>query len=176
MKRCPRCNRIYSEDDLNFCLDDGELLQHYADEQPTRPLRDVAEPPTVMLDPPRATDPIGWGPSQPIGQWQGQTVASPQTQFQAYPMAGMPNQMLAIMSLGFGVGSLVIGWCCYIGFLLGPAGIVLGIVSLIQIKNNPQLYAGKPLAWVGIGAGSAFLVLYFFLIVIWGVISVIGPR
>ena len=26
MKRCSKCNRIYSDETLNFCLDDGERL------------------------------------------------------------------------------------------------------------------------------------------------------
>ena len=60
MKSCPRCNRIYSEEDLNFCLDDGEVLHYYADEQPTRPLKSSDPPPTVMMDPPPVTNPIGW--------------------------------------------------------------------------------------------------------------------
>ena len=67
MKRCPRCNKIYSDNDLNFCLDDGELLQPYNDEQPTRPLRGT-DPPTIVMDSPRVTDPIGWQAGQPIGQ------------------------------------------------------------------------------------------------------------
>src|SRR5687767_12200164 len=27
MKRCPRCNRTYTDATLNFCLDDGEWLR-----------------------------------------------------------------------------------------------------------------------------------------------------
>jgi hypothetical protein len=26
MKRCPKCSRVYADDSLNFCLDDGEWL------------------------------------------------------------------------------------------------------------------------------------------------------
>ena len=174
MKRCPRCNRIYSEDDLNFCLDDGELLQTYVDEQPTRPLRNAAEPPTIMMDPPRATDPVGWGPSQPIGQWQGQTNAFPQTQRQFYPMRASQNQTLAILSLCFGAASLVLGWCCSTGLLMGPAGIVLGIISLTQIKKDPQQYGGRGLAYGGIATGSLFLAFYLIFILIYGIAAIGG--
>jgi hypothetical protein len=174
MKRCPVCNRIYSEDDLNFCLDDGNVLQHHNGEEPTRSLRDNM-PPTIVLDPPRVTNPIGWDAGHNIQPFQSQQNVYQQPVYQPYQMTASPNQTLAVMSLGFGVSSLVIGWCCYIGFLLGPAGIIMGIVSLIQIKNQPQSYGGKAFAWIGIGAGSAFLVLYILLIVLWGVFTIIQP-
>jgi hypothetical protein len=178
MKRCPRCNRIYSEDDLNFCLDDGELLQQYADEQPTRPLRDVAEPPTFVMDPPRATDPIAWQAGQntggPIGQWQGQAASFPQTQPQFYPMRVGQNQTLAIISICLGAASLTLGWCCHTGLLMGPAAIILGAISLTQIKKDPQQYGGRGLAIGGIAIGSLFLVLYVLAILIWGLATIGG--
>jgi hypothetical protein len=174
MKQCPRCNRIYSDDELNFCLDDGEMLQHFSDEQPTQPLYRDEPPPTVVLDPPRATDPIGWPASQPIGQWQGHTGGYPQTQYQAYPVSLSPNQTLAILSLGLGAASLVIGWCCSNGLLLAPAGIVLGIIALTQIKRDPQAYSGKGLAIGGIAAGSTFLFLYLLFILIYGLAAIGG--
>jgi hypothetical protein len=178
MKRCPRCNRIYSEDDLNFCLDDGELLQQHADEQPTRTLRDVTEPPTFVLDPPRATDPIGWQAAQniggPIGQWQGQPGGFPQTQQQFYPMRVGQNQTLAIISICLGAASLTLGWCCHTGLLMGPAAIILGALSLTQIKKDPQQYGGRGLAIGGIVIGSLFLVLYVLAILIWGLATIGG--
>src|SRR5437763_6978855 len=36
MKQCPKCSRVYADDSLNFCLDDGEwLLSDSKDEAPT---------------------------------------------------------------------------------------------------------------------------------------------
>lgn len=178
MKRCPRCNRIYSEDDLNFCLDDGELLQQYWDEQPTRPLSASDPPPTVVLDPPRVTNPIGWDAGQhiggPVGQWQGQPGAYPQTQYQAYGMVRSPSQTLAIISLVLGSASLVLGWCCSNGLLTGPAAIVIGVIALIQIKNNPQSYGGKGLAYGGIATGGLFFMLYLLFILIYGLAAIGG--
>src|SRR3954470_22074195 len=40
MKACPKCSRVYADDSLNFCLDDGEWLTK--DES-------VVEPPTAIL-------------------------------------------------------------------------------------------------------------------------------
>src|SRR6478672_13579493 len=179
MKSCPRCNRIYSEDDLNFCLDDGEVLQRYADEEPTRPLSGAMPPPTVVLDPTRVTNPIGWEPGknigqQSVGQWQGQQGAYPQTQFQSYPMMSSPNQTLAVISLVVGACSLTLGWCCSSGLLLAPASIIVGIVALVQIKGNPQLYGGKGLAIGGIAAGSLYIAIYLFLVLIYGVATLLS--
>jgi|SRR3954469_19361601 hypothetical protein len=174
MKRCPRCNRIYSDSDLNFCLDDGELLQHYNEEEPTRPLGTAPPPPTLIMDSPRVTNPIGWQAGQPIGQWQGQTGAYPQTQYQAYPITVSPNQTLAILSLCLGAASLVIGWCCSNGLILAPASIVIGIFALSQVKKDPQGYGGKGLAYAGIASGSLFLLFYALFILIYGLAAIGG--
>jgi len=40
MKQCPECNRVYYDEKLNFCLDDGEWLHDAPD---------TGEPPTEML-------------------------------------------------------------------------------------------------------------------------------
>jgi hypothetical protein len=29
MKQCPKCHQTYSDEQLNFCLDDGEMLTTY---------------------------------------------------------------------------------------------------------------------------------------------------
>lgn len=34
MKRCPQCSRVYADDGLNFCLDDGQWLVQAADDEP----------------------------------------------------------------------------------------------------------------------------------------------
>lgn len=47
MKICPTCRKTYSDDGLNFCLDDGSVLTLTSD-----PL-----PETVMINQPRFTDP-----------------------------------------------------------------------------------------------------------------------
>src|SRR5260221_13610537 len=113
MKQCPRCNQTYSDDQLNFCLSDGELLTSFA-QAPTRYADDA--PPTVMLGEPRVTNPADWPASPqsgPPAQWQPSGM--PQPQFGQYSMPLSPNQTLAIVSLGLGIGSVTIGWCCYLG-------------------------------------------------------------
>jgi hypothetical protein len=62
MKICPRCQKTYSDDGLNFCLDDGATLTQSVDE---------SIPATVLLNQPRPTNPnpsfgnqSGWNPNQ----------------------------------------------------------------------------------------------------------------
>jgi TolB-like protein/Tfp pilus assembly protein PilF len=61
MKQCPQCKKTYSDDTLNFCLEDGEWLIDHAEpatailaESPTRSFNHTtaseAEPPTVLGD------------------------------------------------------------------------------------------------------------------------------
>ena len=34
MKKCTICNQTYTDDSLNFCLNDGGTLEHLSEEQP----------------------------------------------------------------------------------------------------------------------------------------------
>jgi len=182
MKSCPRCHKTYTDDDLNFCLDDGELLTQMQGEEPTRPLRVDDSPPTVVLDPPRQTNPISWAqqppPQQtyPPTQWQS---GSPQPQqnyaFAPHPMMmrSGPNQTLSIISIACGAAAITIGWCCSTGLLLSPAAIVLGAISLFQIKKDPVNNGGKGLAIAGICLGGAYVLLWILLMVVWGLANLI---
>lgn len=67
MKICPRCQKTYNDDGLNFCLDDGATLQQ---------ANDAAIPPTVVFNQARPTDPQqfanqtaasnNWGGANPV--------------------------------------------------------------------------------------------------------------
>lgn len=83
-------------------------------------------------------------------------------------MATGPKQGLAIASLSLGIFSVTIGWCCSIGLLTAPVGIVLGIISLVQIKNDPANNTGKPLSIVGVVLGGVYVVFWILLFVIYG--------
>lgn len=60
MKTCPKCRKNYSDEDLNFCLDDGETLMRLFDDAP----------PTVVLEPPRITNETNWQNAPPISNRQ----------------------------------------------------------------------------------------------------------
>lgn len=61
MKICPTCRKTYTDDGLNFCLEDGSVLTLVADKLPE----------TVMMNQPRFTDPNpGSGAQQQPGMQQ----------------------------------------------------------------------------------------------------------
>lgn len=171
MKQCPRCLQNYDDDQLNFCLNDGEMLMVVA-RHPTHQ-RDEP-PPTFILDQSRVTNPVGWAnspPNAPMEQWQSPNARMPP--FGNYLMPVSPNQTLAGVSLGLGVSSLVIGWCCSSGMLLAPGALITGFLALSQIKKDPVKYGGRGFAIGGIVTASIFLCLYVLILIIYG-LALIG--
>src|SRR5574338_13641 len=87
MKRCPTCNRTYTDLSLNFCLEDGTPLAAEAPVDPNATIRypsarDTAEPPpTEIYRPqpqvvtPRPTTPAPAPP--PPQQWTPPPTAAP---------------------------------------------------------------------------------------------------
>ena len=69
---------------------------------------------------------------------------------------------------------MTLGWCCYFGVLTGPIAVVLGIVALTQIKNDPKRYSGKGMAIAGIITGGLYFVLLAMIILIYGLAFMSG--
>lgn len=159
MKSCPKCGQSYSED-INFCLNDGELLSRLGHSIPSA-IDD--SPPTVVLDQARVTNPTGWNPPAGLPVQYQQQYQSPI--FNPAMATASQDQVLAIVSVATGAASLTIGWCCSLGLLLGPAAIITGIIALIQNKNDPARYGGRGLAIAGIITGSLFIVFWLIYIV-----------
>ena len=85
-----------------------------------------------------------------------------------------PNQTLASVSLGLGITSLVIGWCCSSGMILAPGALVTGFIALSQIKKDPATYGGRGFAIGGVVTGAVFLVIYVLIFVIAMVASLLS--
>ena len=82
MKICPNCQQHYDDDNLNFCLNDGGVLEQKDDDTP---------PPTVMMPQARMTNPnAGNDLTQPVSSWQSEP--KPQTPWQTPPSPQMPQQ------------------------------------------------------------------------------------
>lgn len=79
-----------------------------------------------------------------------------------------PQQGLAVASLILGIFTVTFGWC-YLGVITGPIAIGLGISALIQIKNHPDKFCGKPVAITGIVLAAIFLLIVAFVLVLYGV-------
>jgi Domain of unknown function (DUF4190) len=58
--------------------------------------------------------------------------------------------------------------------LSAPIGIVLGIVSLVQIKNDPARNTGKPLSIVGIVLGGIYVVFWILIFALYGMAIFMG--
>src|SRR5688500_15828555 len=120
MKKCLKCGERYSDDTLNFCLNDGELLIDPTGYEPPPTLFADDSPPTILMNQPRVTNPIGWADANPPAQWQQNMPVpqQPQQMFGQYATMQSISQTLAIVSLGLGIGSMTVGWCCSLGLLL----------------------------------------------------------
>lgn len=68
----------------------------------------------------------------------------------------------------FSIASLICGlliWIPLLNMALGPLALILGIISINKIKNQPEKYTGQGMAIAGIILGSistASLLLYFY--------------
>jgi hypothetical protein len=175
MKRCPKCNQEFTDEWLTFCTQDGTSLvevQATLDEPPPTlvsplmpPSVSPAEQPTLDM-PGRYTPPAQYVPPAPLQSAWAPPPPPP------YPV--QPQQSLAVASLVLGIVSITVGWCCYFGTLTGPMALILGIVSLVQIKNDPKKYGGKGFAIGGIVTGGLYFVILAFIIVLYGVGILLG--
>jgi hypothetical protein len=167
MKRCPTCNQTFSEGWLSFCTQDGTTL--IEDPAPkSDPMATMMAPPPAPLS--SQNQPAGWNtPSSGPGQFQPPQPI--QSGWQPPPppayYAG-PKQGTAVAALICGIFTVTIGWCCYLGVITGPVAIGLGIYSLIQIKNYPDKFTGKPFAITGIVTGALYFLGIAAVILIWG--------
>jgi len=173
MRRCPKCNREFAEEWLTFCTDDGTPLieSEAARGEPPPTLFNPPMPPSVSPTEQPTLDMPGRGGQSPIAEYippppiqPGWTPPPPPTSYSA-----KPQQSLAAASFVLGLVSITVGWCCSFGILTAPVALVLGIVSLVQIKNEPARHGGKGLAIAGIICGALYFVILIFIAVIYGI-------
>jgi hypothetical protein len=171
MKVCPKCQKTYEDAGLQFCLEDGELLTQSSYQPP--PNR-WDEPKTVVQD--KTTNPFNrtdWASNPgPVQNWQNQAVNQ---QFQQFaPRMEGQNQTMAIASLVLSCLSI----CCYIGWITGPIGLLLGYLHRKNVKENPNVYGGDGLALAGmiVGGvmGALWIVFIIFYIILFGVAALLG--
>jgi hypothetical protein len=170
MRRCPKCNQQFTDEWLTFCTQDGTTLVDEvvsaADPPPTlvRPVPpsvSPAEQPTLDMPGRYVPPPAQYIPPPPVQS--GWTPPPPP----AYP--AKPQQTLAVTSLCLGIASVTLGLCCYFGILTAPIAIVLGIVSLVQTKNDPAKFGGKGMAIGGIITGGLYFLILIGIILLYGI-------
>ncbi len=121
MKICPKCQKTYTDENLNFCLDDGTVLtQSAADSMPA----------TVLLNQPRVTSPSQSAP----GSFPGQQMQQPQqpgwnTAPQSYSMQPPAKSSKTWVWVVLALGAVVL--------LCGGGGIgALFYVASLDTKNT----------------------------------------
>jgi hypothetical protein len=177
MKRCPTCNREFTDPTLSFCIDDGATLLRVSDPQleSQRTALFSDPPPTVHMPPPQptrsASDPFA-PPPQPYG-WAGNDSAQRWVAPPPPVRQSGQQQTLAVISLILGVLSITIGWICG-GPIFGLFAVVLGVIALMQISRNPIQYTGKPFAFAGIATGGIALLATLAMFAFWIVMMIIG--
>ena len=169
MKQCPRCKQTYSDDQLNFCLDDGELLTSFTSEPPPGRYTNDS-PPTLLMNEPRVTNPANWpSTASPPVPWQ-----APEQKLESHPF-GSPgfvrsrDQTLPTISLILGILSVVL-ICCYGGIWLGLPATVLGYLGMKNADTDSERYGGRGMAIGGMVLGvvsllSSLIVAFFAIIV-----------
>ena len=163
MKQCPRCRQIYNDDQLNFCLNDGELLSAEDAGTYTPPVSDDS-PPTLMMDPSRVTNPIGWQAGQPIEPFGSPNHIISAPAYATSIHSQKKDQTLPTVSLVLGVAACLLV-CCSGGIWLGLPAAVVGFLGLRNTDNDPSRYGGRGLAIAGMVLGIVtFLASMFFLI------------
>jgi len=173
MKQCPRCGQGYTDANINFCLNDGELLMQYtgdepktlfADEPPPTRFADDS-PPTVVMDRSRVTNQSNMRDPSSMSPWQSQTPATPNQSYGLGMYTASRDQTLPTVSLVLGIISLLMV-CCYGGIWLGLPAAIVGYLGMRNADNQPNQYGGRGMAVGGMVLGIiTFLASFVFLII-----------
>ena len=150
MKQCPRCYQTYSDDQLNFCLNDGELLTNIAGDRPPTSYADDS-PPTLVLDQARVTNPANWpANAAPPAKWQPQNLQ----QNQPFGSSFVQKKDQTLPTIGMILGILSIALiCCYGGIWLGLPAAILGFLGMRNADSDPGRYGGRGMAIAGMVLG-----------------------
>ncbi len=163
MKRCLKCGQTYSDETLNFCLDDGELLIQQAGYDPPPTVFADDSPPTLLMNQPRVTNPVDFAQSS-LAHPQGSTPAVINQQYGIATYGVTRDQTLPTVSLVMGIISVFLV-CCAGGIWLGLPASIVGFIAMKNIESNPNKYGGRGLAIGGMVLGIVtFLASIFILI------------
>ena len=163
MKRCLKCGQAYTDETLNFCLNDGELLVRQTGYEPLPTQFADDSPPTILMNQPRVTNPIDWAQSS-VGQPQSGMPATVNQQYGIAAQGAARDQTLPTVSLVLGIISIFLV-CCAGGIWLGLPAAIVGFIAMRNVENNPARYGGRGMAITGMVLGIVtFLASTFFLI------------
>ncbi len=138
------------------------------------------------LQPPSSGAPGSFGaPSWGSGYSPGSTNPNQGAwQNPAYAVAGMapmvsPEQksakQIAVTGMICSIAALIIGWCCQIGFILGPVGVVLGFIGRSKL-NRIGSRDGMGMAYAAIGLGLFATLLPILFLVFILIVGALNPQ
>jgi hypothetical protein len=174
MKKCVRCGQTYSDDTLNFCLNDGELLVNFTGEEPRSLFPDEPpptqfaddSPPTLAMDRARITNQTNWPQSsQPPAYWQGPSTPARNPSYTPETFNPSRDQTLPTISLVLGIFACFLV-CCAGGIWLGLPAAVLGFLGMKNADSDPNRYSGRGMAIAGMVLGIVTFVVSMIFIVI----------
>jgi hypothetical protein len=175
MKRCPSCGQTYTDQNINFCLNDGELLSRLtepsfslpSDEPPPTMFADDS-PPTLMMNQARITNQTNWQtPAQHPVPWQPQSPAGFASNLPAHLQP--KNQTLPTVSLILGISSLIF-ICCFGGIWLGLPAAITGFIGMRNADMFPDRFAGRGMALTAMIIGT----IAFFISIMQVILTAIG--
>ncbi|MGI9036569.1 MAG: DUF4190 domain-containing protein [Pyrinomonadaceae bacterium] len=161
MKKCPFCQQTYTDDSLNFCLNDGGTLTNVNDEPP----------PTVFMNEPRVTSPTNWtDAAPPAASWQNSPM-SQNSPFMTPMMMAVQNKTLPTVSLVLAILSFCL-FCCFGGIPLSLGALITGYLGFNNANNNSQQFGGRGLAIAGMIMGAVSFVGSL----LWLLLAVLGKH
>jgi hypothetical protein len=188
MKRCPTCQRTYTDDSLTFCLEDGTALSSATS--------DAIDPGATLVMP----DPRSTSPARPSETFRPQQTQMPQAssppynmqppawstpmQPQTYPATtARQGRTPAIISLIFAIAAFIMLILCFalggagadreviggifvFSALIGLAGAVLGIVAISKTGKNSSPQNSRTMAIVALVLNCLYLLIVLILLVL----------
>lgn len=96
----------------------------------------------------------------PVTDWGSNEISSNSpSNIDSTPTTEGQNMTLSYVSLATGVLSMTL--CCWIGIIMGPAGIVTGFLARKKIAENPSQYGGDKFALIGMITGVIGFIIWF---------------
>lgn len=171
MKRCPSCQRVYEDETVTFCFDDGATLMAVANAYPP-PQFDTGPIPVPRETNPAATEIYTTPPAFPAAPHPS-APAGPPAKSRAGLVLGIVSLLLValsliMMTLGFvgvaaewgnsAVGGLIVGT-----MFISLFGAAIGLVGVLRAVRNS---AGKVVPLLGFLANGAYLLFIIGLLVL----------
>jgi hypothetical protein len=158
MKRCLRCGQGYTDESLNFCLNDGELLVQYEPEEPATLFSDPSanafadDAPTVTLNRGRTTQASNWPTGGVPSPWAASIPAVPIHPYGPGSLRIAQDKTLPTVSLILGICAFFMV-CCYGGVWLGVPAAIVGFMAMRNSDKDPGRYGGRGMAIIGMVLG-----------------------